>query len=362
MKLTDLAHIRLNTQHLNNDKFKQPEEVVAYLGAVQSQDYGSATYALGLRMQHPDIDKIQQAFDEGKILRTHVMRPTWHFVSPKDIVWLQQLTRHRVHKLMSYYNRQLGLDEHIFEKAKTVIYDSLKNNNYLTRLELKERFDQAGIPTEGTQRLAHLVMMPELDGLICSGPLKGKQHTYALLEERAPHTVKLTQEEALAELTNRYFTSHGPATLKDFSWWSGLTLAEITQGLELIKQKLEKITVDEISYYYIGELELKKDQSPTVYLLPNYDEYGIGYTNHDAIFDRSQHSPTGPKAHLIFNHTVVLDGQVVGSWKRTIQKKVAVITVNVFMPLTKLQKQALDAAAKKYGSFFKLEVELQLQQ
>src|SRR6266852_6469726 len=228
----DVAHRRLHNQHITRRTLETPQALVEWLGAVQAQDFAAAKWALGLRLQGVTDDDIEQAFTDGAILRTHVMRPTWHFVSPADIRWLLALTAPRVHAASAYYSRRLELDEVAFRSTNAVLANALQGGKQLTRDELASALQQAGIITEGEQRVTHIMMRAELDGIICSGARRGKQFTYALLEERAPQARALERDEALAELTRRYFTSHGPATVQDFVWWSGLTTADARVGLE----------------------------------------------------------------------------------------------------------------------------------
>src|SRR5438046_754748 len=204
----DIAHQRLHNQHITRRTLETPQALVEWLGAVQAQDYAAAKWALGLRLQGVMDEDIEQAFTNGAILRTHVMRPTWHFVSPADIRWLLALTAPRVHAANAHYNRKLELDDAVFKCTHTVLANALQGGKQLTRDELASALQQAGIAMEGEQRVTYIIMRAELDGIICSGARRGKQFTYALLAERAPQARSLDRDEALAELTMRYFTSH----------------------------------------------------------------------------------------------------------------------------------------------------------
>src|SRR5512139_384836 len=233
----DIVRHRLHNQFLSQTNCTSPAQVVEQLGAVQSQDYAGAKWALAQRLKDPATDvAIDKAFNEGKILRTHVMRPTWHFVAPGDIRWLLMLTGPRVHVGSAFMYRKLELDQAIVKKSYRVLEKALQGNKQLTRAELGIAFEKAGILAEG-QRLGYFMMSAELDGIICSGARRGKQFTYALLEERAPQVKPLKRDEALAELVRRYFTTRGPATLHDFTWWSGLTMAEAKEGIESVKSQ-----------------------------------------------------------------------------------------------------------------------------
>jgi hypothetical protein len=228
----DIAQWRLHAQHLTGTPLKTAADVVGWLGAVQSQDYAGAKWAVAQRTNGLTDADLDQAFADGSILRTHVLRPTWHFVTPADIRWLLAVTKPRVHALNAYMYRQCELDETLLRRSSDVLANALVGGRQLTRTELGASLAQAGIVAEGI-RLGYIIHYAELEAVICSGARRGKQFTYALLEERAPQAKRLDPDAALAELAKRYFTSHGPATLKDLTWWSSLTLAEARMAVEL---------------------------------------------------------------------------------------------------------------------------------
>ena len=348
-----IAHQRLNNQKLGDPKFTQPQEVVKWLGAVQAQDYPAAKWAVGQRAKHLNDAALDQAFADGKILRTHILRPTWHFVSPQDIRWMLALTAPHVRTALAYYDRSLKVDVATLRRSHDAIEKVLQSGKQLTRDEISTALKKAGIVADG-QRLGHLVMHTELDAIICSGARRGKQFTYALLDERAPLARTLERDEALMELVKRYFTSRGPATLKDFAWWSGLSMAEVQRGLEMVESGLEHRVVDEQVYWYAASASGKKDASPTAYLLPNYDEYVVGYTDRSAIYDESQNHKLDARGNFLFQNTIVIDGQVVGTWKRTLKKKEVIVELSPFEKLTKVEIQAVDLATNRYGDFLGL--------
>src|SRR5438034_1155848 len=240
----NIAHQRLHNQFITQQTFEKAGDVLRWLGAVQAQDYAAAKWALGLRTQNSTDNLIEQAFTDGTILRTHVMRPTWHFVLPADIRWMLALTAPRVLSTIAYYDRTLELDDAVFTQSNAVLAKALQGGKQLTRTELVSVLQQAGIATDNLQRIGHILMHAELDGIICSGARRSKQFTYALLDERAPQAGTLDCEEALAEFARRYFTSHGPATLQDFVWWSGLTVDDARACLEMVTSQLMHEVVD----------------------------------------------------------------------------------------------------------------------
>lgn len=350
MKSSDIANWRLQQQRLSAAPSGQPADVVGWLGAVQSQEYADAKWSLGLRLPTAQEHEIEEAFTAGTLLRTHVMRPTWHFVTPADIRWLLALTASRIHTTNAYYYRKAELDDALLARSDAVLAAALQGGKQLTRVELKSALQQAGITmgsTDATLRLSLIVMHAELERIICSGARRGKQFTYALLDERVAPTSPRERDDALAELTRRYFTSHGPATVKDFVWWSGLTVANAQTGLHLVQPQLCHEMIDGQTYWFADATTIPQTPSTVAYLLPTYDEFTIGYTNYSAICD-----PTA--AHyqtLRFFHTIIIDGRVVGTWKRVITPGKALVTTTLFAPLTSVEELALAAAAERYGAF-----------
>ena len=343
-----IAQQRLRSHAITRAGFRRPEDVVSWLGAVQAQEYEPAKWALGLRLRDGAVDAdVERAFDDGRILRTHVMRPTWHFVTPADIRWLLELTGPRVQQRMTPYNRHLELDARTFARGLKAFERALRDHQYLTRIELSERLADAGMPMTG-QRLAHLTMEAELEGVVCSGPRRGKKFTYALLAERAPDAPRLSRDEALATLTRRFFKSHGPATVRDFVWWSGLTTADARRGLEINKARQKEI--DGGIYWTIGPPPPAATRDHRVHLLPIYDEYIVAYRDREAV-PHTTHQTVGHRTQLtIFQHALIVDGQVAGTWRTTPAHRGAATIV----PLRRLkadERQALADALHRYERF-----------
>jgi hypothetical protein len=330
---------------LTGPGFDRPEDAVRWLGAVQSQDYGPAKWSVGMRTTSATDASLDRAYAEGTILRTHVLRPTWHFVLPEDIRWILRATAPRVHQLNAFIYRQQGLDEKVRRHATDVIAEALRGGKSLTRKEIGLVLDAAGIDVSGL-RLGLLAMHAELEAIVCSGPPRGKQHTYALLDERAPGARRLSDEEALAELTLRYFTSHGPATAKDLAAWASLTLAQVTRGLDLVAGRLERIDLDGVSYWFTDQAPDDVPPSPLVHLLQAYDEYAMGYGP-----TRALHLPA---ERPVYNLTVLLDTRLAGHWKRTVTRSAVTIQVAQYTPLTRTQLKALGAQADRHGRFLGL--------
>jgi hypothetical protein len=354
MTSLEIAQQRLFSHHLLDTSFEKPDEVVRWLGAVQAQEYAGAKWGIAQRTQSLTNAAIDQAFAQGDILRTHVMRPTWHFVTPDDIRWMLKLTALRVNAANALYYRRLGLDDSVFSRSNAVLEKSLEGGNQLTRSELQSTLQQSdvGEAADDRLRLAYLMMHAELDGIICSGALRGKQHTYALLDERAPHARPLEREEALAELARRYITSHGPATLKDFTGWSGLAPADAREGLELVKPQLDQEVVAGKAYWFSSKSPITERSAPIAHLLPAFDEFTVAYRDRSPILD-----PQNPQPAIENLGTVILlDGHIAGAWKRTNSKKAVSIEIRIFASLTEAQELAIQGAADRYGAFLGLPV------
>ncbi len=347
---------RLHNQKLVRSTLRNPADVVAWLGAVQAQDYPGAKWALGQRTRGVTDADVERAYDDGAILRTHVMRPTWHFVAPADIRWMLALTAPRVMAVMAPYDRKLDLDTALFSRAHAVLMRALQGGIVLTRTELASALARAKIVAHG-QRLGHLMLRAELDAVVCSGPMRGKQFTYALLEERVPPAARVSREDALAELTKRYFTSHGPATVRDFAWWSGLTMRDVRAGIEMTRPALVHESMDGLTYWLVpSNVAVRRPTQPFAYLLPNYDEYGIAYKDRDAFIDRPLPEPTAGATE--FPHLVIVNGKWVGSWKRTVATKAAGVELRLRRKLKTDELAKIAVEADRYGKFLKRPVTL----
>lgn len=349
----DIARRRLASQRLTGTPFEQSAAVVGWLGAVQAQDYTGAKWALGLRTRGIVDADVDQAFNAGAILRTHVLRPTWHFVLPVDIRWLLMLTAPRVHALNAAYYRKTELDDTLLKRSHSIIAKALEGGRHLTRAELAAELERAGIAASGL-RLTYLVMHAELEGIICSGARRGKQFTYALLDERAPQTRTLTRDEALAELTLRFFTSRGPATPHDFSKWSGLTLADARTGLDAVKHVLAHEEIEGKAYWF-ADAPAPDESPPRAYWLPNYDEYISSYADYSAMVG-VQPPQMGEQIYYNYPHVMVMDGQIVGYWKRILRKNAVLIETYPLAALPAPAVDAFNAAAERYGGFVQMPV------
>jgi hypothetical protein len=347
---------RLRNQRITRSGPRNPEKLVGWMGAVQAQEYGPAKWGLALRSPAGTTDStIERAIDDGRILRTHVLRPTWHFVAAADIRWMLELTGPSVHRRMSTYDRRLGLDSGVMTRATSVIEralgDALGEGRYLTRRELGTHLVRAGLRA-GSMELAHIAMYAELEGVICSGPRRGKEFTYALLSDRAPAARSLPRDEAIAELSRRYFRSHGPATIRDFVWWSGLRTSDARRGLEMTGARSRDI--EGVTYWTVGRsagVALRRMNS--LHLLPVYDEYLVAYRDHHAV-------PRPPYVLGSFQHALVIAGQVAGTWSTVSSANGVRAAVTPLRRLTAAERRALAQAMARYRRVMGVPVSLSI--
>ena len=354
MMNSEITYERLLRQRIAGEGLKTAAETVRWMGAVQAQDYPLARWAVGLRTEACTDADIEAAFNAGEIVRTHVMRPTWHFVAPEDVGWMQALTASRVKAVAASQFRAMELDAAVLKRCNKVITKALSGGKQLTRAELATALEGAGIPAKGI-RLADIVMNAELDAVICSGPRRGKQFTYALVEERAPQQRQLARDESLALLTERFFISHGPATAKDFAWWSGLTLAEVKRGLGMAKESLIEEKIEEQVYWMSASAPEARHPRKAVHLLPNYDEYLSGYTDRSAIMDSRYLPELDSRQNPLFNHPIISSGRIAGTWKRIVADETLVLEAKLFGQAAKPDSRDLKLAAKRLAAFYEVE-------
>lgn len=315
---------------------------------MQSQDFEAAKWALALRMQSATNAAVEEAFNSGTILRTHLMRPTWHFVAHDDIRWLLALTAPRVNLRCGPNYRKLELDDAEFKRSRKVLEKVLRNGKHATRSELRKRLNESGVAADDTIRLAHILIRAELDGVVCSGPRIGKQFTYALFEERVSAAKKIERDEAVAKLTRCYFRSHGPATMQDFVWWSGLSVADAKHGLEIIERQLEEVSVEERVYWKFQSNGTPRKPLNAAHFLPVYDEFFVAYKDRQVVFDSQDGKPALTSWDLL-GPTVIVNGMAAGTWKRTSDKKS--IEVKFTRALKKTEQAAVTQAANRYAEF-----------
>ena len=354
--MRDIAALRLANQLLKRPTIESAAEVVKALGAVQAQDYAGAKWGIAQRTIGVVDAEIEGAISRGEILRTHVLRPTWHFVSPADIRWMLALTAPRIRKSAAHYDRKLGIDDDVRRRTRAVLGKALRDGNRLTRSELASALTTAGIRADGTQRLAHLMIHAELDGLVCSGARRGKQFTYALLDECVPTTRELQRDEALHQLATRYFTTRGPASEDDFAWWSGLTKADAKTAVTSIGS-LERITIDGRKYWFTPARAVKS--ASVVRLLPSYDEYLVSYADRSAAQARVSPEAVGETFDFLGSYVIVSDGQIVGRWKRSVTKRDVIVTLQLLTRVSRDEHQAIRREAERFAQYLELPLQIE---
>ncbi len=356
MDAGDIIRLRLENQGINKRIFSNPYDVVSWLGAMQAQDYYASLWAVALRMKNAIENDIEQAISDKTIVRTWPMRGTLHFVAADDVYWMLQLLTPRVIAASRGRFKRLGIDQKILMRSSDVIINALQGQKKRIRSELYSLMEEAGIPTSN-QRGMQILWRLALDGLICVGPRLGKQHTFVLLDEWISKSKRVERDEALAELSRRYFQSHGPATVNDFSWWSGLTIADAKRAIDIVTNDLTKQSIGNQDYWLVEKDFNKPDTSRTVHLLPKFDEYLVAYKDRSAALDPNKISDVYT-TNGIFNPVILFKGTVIGTWKRVLGKDNVTIETSPFELLNKTKRQAIVREARRYGKFLDRPVEL----
>ncbi len=325
------------------------------MGAMQAQDLEMAKWAVGVRLPGSTAAMVQTALDNAEIIRTHLLRPTWHLVSADDIYWLLALTAPRVKAKIRSRHATLGLSETVIQKSNAVIENALRGGNHLTREQLDAVLEKANIST-GEYRDWHFFLRAELDGIMCSGASVNGKQTFELLEERVPKTKPLSREESIAKLAKIYFTSHGPATVQDFTWWSGLPVSDVKSVLEMPGAGFVPETVGAQKYWHTGASTRSSRLSTSVYLLPAFDEFFISYADRSALLvsdvRRKLISSNG-----IFRPIVLFNGQAVGKWKRTIVKDTVTLEVEYLKNDVKIPASLIKESVARFGDFLNKKIE-----
>ncbi len=353
MNTNDIANLRLISQKIIpkalGTNFNSAKQIVGWMGAMQAQDFNMAKWAIGLRLNKATEENVLAAINSGEIIRTHVLRPTWHFVSAEDIYWMLDLSAPRIKSSMKGRNKQLELTDKIFKKCFIIMEKMLRDGNHLTRKELVNELNEAKIATDN-YRSSHILFTAEMEGIICSGKMDANQTTYALLNERIQKPRSLQKEEALGKLAKKYFESHCPATLQDFIWWSGLSVTDSKQALEMIKNDFiaEKINSEE--YWFPHCFPIPKQFKESVFLLPAFDEFLISYKDRTAAIIKENHGKAF-SSNGIFRPTIIVNGQVKGLWKREIKNNILIIETHFFNNKNKMSKNGLKKTANRMGCF-----------
>jgi hypothetical protein len=351
--------LRLAAQHISRPIKATAAELVEHMVAVQSQDFTGAKCALGLRLKGVTDAQVVQAFNAGEILRTHVLRPTWHFVVPADIRALLRLTGPRIMRQNEAMGRKMGFTSALLARTNDAIGGALSGQRFLSRDQLRATLDAAGIATEGDQRMTYYMMHAELSGIVCSGPRLGNQFSYALLDERAPAHLdpRLDNDTFLVLLAERYLRGRGPATEHDFAWWAGLTVSDARRGLAALGGSLRKQTQDEEEFWVLEKERTTRTSVPSAVLLSIYDEYISSYRSRGVIVSPADATRLVGKGNAL-GWVLLLDGRITGTWRRVVTHGGIVVELQPFRRLTKAERLAIEGETERYSRFLARPVEL----
>lgn len=352
----DIPKLRLLNQQLSSPLFHSPKELVSWMGAVQAQDYAMAKWAIGVRLKSASLAIVEQALQKGEIVRTHVMRPTWHFVAAEDLRWMLKLSEQRIKTVNDTYAKGRGIviSDELYSKSNRLLEKILAGKRKLTRPELAEEFGTAGLPSDN-YHMTRFTMRAEVEGVICGGESKGGKHTYMLLEECIPPMPDLTKDEALARLARNYFRSHAPGALEDFIWWSGLTAREAQQAVYLIERELTVHQQEGKNYYVHDECRVCTTLSAEhPVLLPSYDEYLLGYKSRTEVLPL-EYYPKAFTRNGLFFPVILAEGQVVGNWNRTAKKGKYMLECSFFRQDYPVNDKLLESARERCRQFWNRE-------
>jgi hypothetical protein len=358
MTTIELAKIRMASQQIGGTRFKNAKNVLEWMGAMQAQDYSMAKWAIGIRLSNSTDKEINSAMDNGDILRTHLLRPTWHLVSNENVYWMLELTAPQIRASFSSRHIQLGLTKTILKKSNSVIEKALRGGINLTREELIAELGKEKIATD-ENRASHLFAWAELDGLICSGAIKSGKQTYAMLEERVQKKKPFNKDEALATLAKKYFASRCPATLQDFVWWSGLNVRDARHALDMISREFIPEKIDSQICWVPSSYAGQKAIHESAYLLPAFDEFIISYRNRSAALPFENHKKT-ISSNGIFRPVIVINGQVQGIWKRTFSADKVTVDAELFESPSKVVRNRVEIASEEYGRHLEKKIELNI--
>ena len=354
MDVNTIGIRRLVTHRLGGTPCATPEDVVRWMGALQAQAYGQALWAIGRRTHAATLADVERAITERRILLTWPLRGTLHVIPAQDARWMLRVSASRTLRAARGRMAQLELDDATIERCAALFRDALAGGKRLTRPAMMALLDNAGIAPMG-QRGYHILWQTAQAGVICLGPLEGRQQTFVLLDEWIPAARDLPRADAVAELAGRYFTSHGPATVHDFAWWTGLTLTEARAGLDAVTSRLVMDKRGGTEYWLSASTGSSADDASHVHFLPGFDEYVLGYKDRGDVLAPDHASKIVPGNNGIFMPALVVDGQVVGTWTRTRTRTGLSLTLHPFARLTATD-DSIAAAAQRYGAFIGLPV------
>lgn len=340
---------RLHNQLLINPEIENPKDIVSWMGAIQAQDFNMGKWAVGSRLRKTTDKEIESAINSGDIIRLHILRPTWHFVSKDDIHWMLDLSTPRLKVIGRSADKYFGFTSESITKTNLLLTSILENEPNLTRQEIGVRLVDRGVAVDN-QSINHIMFHAELDGIVCNGIVKNKKQTYDLLENRAPKKEKYNKDESLYKLAYKYFRSHGPATLQDFIWWSGLTTSEAKRGVESIKDEFITEVIDGQAFIFHNSNLNHQLDDDMVHLLPAFDELFVSYKDRKEILDLEHHKKV-IVSNGVFKPTVFYNGKIIGIWNRIVRKNRVFGEVSCFKEPTKRVQKLIDQALLDYDKY-----------
>lgn len=354
MNNTDILALRLYNQQLSADtQFKEPAEIVSWMGAMQSQTLEMAKWAIGVRLPGTAVKDIENALNEARVIRTHILRPTWHFVSAEDIHWMFDLSNPRIKPIYISYCKLTGTDEQTVTGTYPIIEKTFAGGKHYTKPEIQEILEQHGV--ECKDRLLNMVIdRAEMEGIICNGKLRGNKQTFTLLHEWVPKRYTLSEEESIERLARRFFTSHSPATIEDFAWWSGLTVTTSRKAIELIKHDFISEEINGRTFWIKNDFKTPENNQPSALLLPPFDEFVVSYKNRSEIVEDIHYSKVMTKNGL-FDPTIMLNGEIIGKWKKKTVKKGAEVDLTWFVKTTKKVQALFEKEVRRVEAFYRKE-------
>jgi hypothetical protein len=351
--VTPRAARRLLGQQIVRPRFRTVADLVGWMGAVQAQDYPGSLWGIGLRLPGATAADVEDALATRAIVRTWPMRGTLHYVAARDVRWMLRLLAPRVVARSAGRYRQLGLDEAAFTRSRKALVRALEGGRRLARHEAYAVIERAGVSAAG-QRGVHILGHLAQQGVLCLGPRQGKQPTFVLLEEWVPAAPDTPRDQALGALAARYFASHGPATVPDFAWWSGLPVREAQAGIDAAGPKLRPDTGEGRGWWSSAPMPAGRTRGPVAALLPPWDEYLVAYKDRADAFGHRRRRPDAAPSDPIGRSLILIDGRVRGVWTRTLEKSALRVQLDFWTPVTAVERRAVDAAAARYGRFLSL--------
>lgn len=350
MNASELLKIRLYNQLLIEHSFKEPSEIVSWMGAMQAQAFEMAKWAIGVRLKNSTVGSVEKALNSAQIIRTHILRPTWHFVSAEDIHWMFELSNPRVKPIYISYCKMSGIDESIISKTNKMMEKLFENEKHLTKNEIGEALENRKIKIE-PQLLNAIISRAEMEGIICNGKIKGNKQSFTLLHEWVPKKNSISKEEALERLARKFFTSHAPASLQDFAWWSGLTATECKRALELIKHDFVSETINERIVWLKNDTQIVETTELSNLLLPPFDEFVVSYKDRSEIIEKNHYGKVMTKNGL-FDPTIMYNGEIIGSWKKTTKKNKFEIDLSFFEKTSKKKQDLYKKELVRLNAFW----------